>query len=222
MPLIHPADQEAAPVPGPRRPSPYPRGYDGAESATATAVLDDEEELAAEELAAAYPGARPDQGGTILGVGLTLLVADLDRSVAFYRDTLGFDEVDLGDGNAVLASGDTRLVLRTVQDVAPVNRRVMHINLEVGDVAAVYADLRERGVKFTYAPRVVNRGERLELWAAAFKDPDGHGVALTQWRRPEPPPERAPDQAPEPATEPLREPRGRIAERLNPDAPPAE
>jgi hypothetical protein len=34
---------------------------------------------------------------------------------------------------------------------------------------------------------VVNRGAKLDLWAAAFRDPDGHGIALTQWRnRPAP------------------------------------
>jgi extradiol dioxygenase family protein len=46
----------------------------------------------------------------------------------------------------------------------------------------MYRQLQERGVAFTYAPRVVNRGERLELWAAAFRDPDGHAINLTQWR----------------------------------------
>ena len=82
----------------------------------------------------------------------------------------------------MLASGDTRMVLRAIRDVAPVNRRLVHLNLEVGDVEAVYEDLRAKGVRFTYAPRAVNRGAKLELWAAAFRDPDGHDIAITQWR----------------------------------------
>lgn len=135
-------------------------------------------------------GVDPDGGGDrdagdlgpIHGVGITLLVADLDRSVAFYRDMLGFHEIDGGDGNAVLASGATRIVLRSIPDVAPVNRRLVHLNLEVADVATAYEDLRSKGIRFTYAPRAVNRGAKLELWAAAFRDPDGHGIALTQWR----------------------------------------
>ncbi|HYN94595.1 MAG TPA: VOC family protein, partial [Pilimelia sp.] len=134
------------------------------------------------EVFTAYPSARPGPTGTIHGVGVTMLVTDLERSVSFYCDMLGFFEIDGGDGNAVLASGDTRLVLRTIADVAPVNRRVVHINLEVGDVDVTYRELRAKGVRFTYAPRPVNRGDRLELWAAAFRDPDGHGVAITQWR----------------------------------------
>jgi len=126
-----------------------------------------------------YSGGGPS---SVHGVGITLLVADVGRSVEFYRDLLGFDEIDSGRGNAVLASGDTRLVLRLAEDFTSSNRRLTHLNLEVDDLDAVYQDLVEKGIGFTYPPRVVNRGERLELWAAAFRDPDGHAVNLTQWR----------------------------------------
>ncbi|WP_450091435.1 VOC family protein [Plantactinospora soyae] len=141
---------------------------------------DDEAILA--DLIATQPSARVGGSGPIAGVGITLLVADLDRSIAFYRDLLGFFEIDGGEGNAILASGATRLVLRAIREVAPINRRLVHLNLEVNDVNAVYEELLAKGVKFTYAPRAVNRGAKLELWAAAFRDPDGHGIALTQWR----------------------------------------
>ncbi|MEV1144158.1 VOC family protein [Micromonospora sp. NPDC049799] len=133
------------------------------------------------------PGAGADPEGAgepdppIAGVGVTLLVTDLTRSLSFYRD-LGFTEVDRGAGNAVLASGATRLVLREVTEAVPVSRRLVHVNLEVDDIEAAYGRLRGSGVRFTYAPRVVNRGTKLEVWAAAFRDPDGHGIALTQWR----------------------------------------
>ncbi|MEV4417354.1 VOC family protein [Catellatospora sp. NPDC049609] len=143
-------------------------------AATPAARLDD--------VLVATPQARPAVAGSIQGVGITLLVTDLARSRAFYHDLLGFYEVDGGPGNVVLASGDTRLVLRTAQELAPVNRRHVHLNLEVGDVDAVFQELKVRGVRFTYAPRVVNHGERLELWAAAFKDPDGHGIAIIEWK----------------------------------------
>ncbi|MGC4808607.1 VOC family protein [Micromonospora sp. DT233] len=123
-----------------------------------------------------------DAAGPINGVGITLLVTDLGRSLEFYRDTLGFEEVDRGFGNAVLASGATRLVLREVSGAAPMSRRLVHVNLEVDDIQGAYDRLRESGLRFTYAPRVVNRGTKLDVWAAAFRDPDGHGIALTEWR----------------------------------------
>ncbi|HCT77316.1 MAG TPA: glyoxalase [Micromonosporaceae bacterium] len=128
------------------------------------------------------PNARPASAGSIHGISLTVLVTDLVRSLRFYRDMLGFYEIDGGPTSVVLASGDTRVVLVTAEESAPVHRRMVHLNLEVGDVEAVYQELKVRGVRFTYAPRVVNRGERLELVAAAFKDPDGHGIAITQWK----------------------------------------
>ncbi|MEU5567308.1 VOC family protein [Micromonospora musae] len=123
-----------------------------------------------------------DPAAPISGIGLTVLVTDLSRSLDFYRDVLGFTEVDQGSGNALLASGPTRLVLRQVTEAAPVSRRLVHVNLEVDDIQAAYGRLRDSGVRFTYAPRVVNRGTKFEVWAAAFRDPDGHGIALTQLR----------------------------------------
>ncbi|MFI7597314.1 VOC family protein [Actinoplanes sp. NPDC049681] len=114
-------------------------------------------------------------------MGITVLVTDLDRSIAFYKEMLGFHEIDTGAGSAVLASGDTRLVLRTVRDLSAAGR-LIHLNLEVGDVEAVYEELQRKGVAFVHGPRPVNRGDKLELWAASFHDPDDHNIAITQWR----------------------------------------
>jgi len=130
----------------------------------------------------AYPSARPGPAGAIHGVGITVLVTELARSVAFYRDTLGFFVIDSGEGSAVLASGDTRLVLRTVNDLSSEAGRLIYLNLEVGDVEAVYQELQAKGVEFVHPPRPVNRGDRLELWSATFRDPDDHNIAITQWR----------------------------------------
>ncbi|GHJ45448.1 hypothetical protein Cs7R123_27900 [Catellatospora sp. TT07R-123] len=135
-----------------------------------------------DDLLIASPQARPAVASSIHGVGITLIVGDLERSRAFYHDLLGFYEVDGGAGSLVLASGETRIVLRKANDPSPVNRRLVHLNLEVSDVVAVYEELKVRGVKFGFAPRVVNQGERLELWAASFKDPDGHGIGIIEWK----------------------------------------
>ncbi len=135
----------------------------------------------ADDVITGYPSARPGPAGAIHGVGLTVLVTDLPRAVAFYRDTLGFYEIDKGEGNAVLASGDTRLVLRTVGSLSSAGRLV-YLNLEVGDIEATYRELVAKGVTFEHPPQVVNHGERLELWSATFHDPDGHNIAVTQWR----------------------------------------
>ncbi|GAB7047854.1 VOC family protein [Catenuloplanes indicus] len=137
---------------------------------------------ALDDLITAYPSARPGASGGIHGVGITILVTELDRSIEFYRDVLGFHEIDRGERNVFLASGDTRLVLRTVSESLPAHVRTVHVNLEVGDVQAVYDALRRKGVAFAHEPQPLNRGERLELWAAAFSDPDGNGITVSQWR----------------------------------------
>jgi catechol 2,3-dioxygenase-like lactoylglutathione lyase family enzyme len=135
-----------------------------------------------DEVITAYPSARPGPAGAIHGVGITVLVTNLARSIAFYRDMLGFFEIDSGQGSAVLASGDTRLVLRTVHDLSTEAGRLIYLNLEVGDVEAVYNELKAKGVTFVHAPRPVNRGDKLELWSATFTDPDRHNIAVSQWR----------------------------------------
>jgi catechol 2,3-dioxygenase-like lactoylglutathione lyase family enzyme len=135
----------------------------------------------ADEVITAYPSARPGPAGAIHGVGLTVLVTDLNRAVDFYRDTLGFYEIDEGEGNAVLASGDTRLVLRAVHSLSAAGR-LIYLNLEVGDVQGIYRELIAKGVTFEHPPQVVNHGRKLELWSATFHDPDGHNIAITQWR----------------------------------------
>jgi resuscitation-promoting factor RpfA len=203
-------DHDSPPVPRPR-PSPRPRrprltraaqaatAATGAAAAaavvpaaaagTAAATLEPDPPVrptrprpAVDDLVTTYPSAHPGPAGAINGVGVTIVVSDLDRSVAFYRDTLGFYEVDGGEGNVVLASGETRLLLRQAANLGAVKTRLVHLNLEVADVDAMYAELKSNGIRFTYPPKPVNRSARLELWGAAFQDPDGHGIAITQWR----------------------------------------
>jgi len=56
----------------------------------------------------------------------------------------------------------------------PVDRRVVHLNLDVPDVYEAYERLREQDVDFVHRPRTVPQGEHLELCSATFRDPDGH------------------------------------------------
>jgi catechol 2,3-dioxygenase-like lactoylglutathione lyase family enzyme len=119
--------------------------------------------------------------GGVHNVSVTVIVSDLRRSLTFYRDLLGLTEIDGGMGSAILVSGNARILLRQVADTRPVDRRVVHLNLEVDDVHEAYERLRREGVEFMHAPRVVNQGEQLEQWAATLRDPDGHAIALTHW-----------------------------------------
>jgi catechol 2,3-dioxygenase-like lactoylglutathione lyase family enzyme len=168
-------------------PEPSPLQFNQAHVVT-PAVTADPDDLPAQAtpISDAYLAATPPPGtGTstsrVRSVAVTLFVRDLSRSIIFYRDLLGFTESDAGRGSAVLISGDARIVLRRVTMEA-VDRRLVQLLLEVPDVDAAYADLRGRGVTFLHRPRPVGQYEQMTLWAAAFRDPDGHGIAVTQWR----------------------------------------
>jgi catechol 2,3-dioxygenase-like lactoylglutathione lyase family enzyme len=133
---------------------------------------------------AALPGQMPSQARDADGqaMGVMLVVSDLARSVRFYRDQVGFEVVDSGANVAVLAYGEGRILLRQLADMSPVERRVSHLHIRVSDVDLSYKDLKARGVEFVHRPRVTSRGDKLDLWSATFRDPDGHDIALTQWR----------------------------------------
>jgi catechol 2,3-dioxygenase-like lactoylglutathione lyase family enzyme len=111
-----------------------------------------------------------------------LLVADLARSVAFYRDKLDFRVVDETPGGAVLEFHGGRMLLQRRVDMSPVERRLSHLLFSVSDVDATYAELRSRGVEFLHRPKLISRVGELELWGATVRDPDGHAIALAQWR----------------------------------------
>jgi catechol 2,3-dioxygenase-like lactoylglutathione lyase family enzyme len=123
-----------------------------------------------------------EYGSPIREVGVTLIVSDLKQSLEFYRDLLGFFEIESGPDMVLLEARTGRLVLRQRDDTHATAPRLMHLSLEVNDIDAAYLNLARRGVAFIDEPRIVLQGELLELWAVSFHDPDGHGVALTCWR----------------------------------------
>ncbi len=105
-----------------------------------------------------------------------LAVGDLDRSIAFYRDTLGF-ELELRDdelGWARIATGIRGVTIGLgVQDVVK-GSGTASINLGVGDLDAARALLERRGVVFAGPTIEVPGVVRL----ADFADPDGNRIRL--------------------------------------------
>lgn len=175
---------ETPAVPRARRPEPYqtPEATGDPASPIEAAPVG---AAAPDPVAAAESEVNPPEAPTKVtsanGVSVTLIVSDLSRSRSFYRDTLGLQEIDTSRSSAVLAFGDARVILRQVTDMPPIDRRLVHLNLDVPDVQEAYDQMRERGVEFVHRPRVVQQGEHLELCSATFRDPDGHAIALTRW-----------------------------------------
>lgn len=112
---------------------------------------------------------------------IILRVLDMDRSVAFYRDRVGFPVLSTSPAFSFLDAGSIKLALNaTGADQGP-DSSLTEIVLEVDDVAAHHAALAERGVPFEVEPREVMRAEGSALLAAHFRDPDGHLMSITGW-----------------------------------------
>jgi catechol 2,3-dioxygenase-like lactoylglutathione lyase family enzyme len=122
-------------------------------------------------------------GGTdVTDVAATLVVADLQRSVEFYTDALGLTIADRTDEAAVLDAGFGKILLWERRDAPPGETGVMHLTFEVGDIDTTFAKMNEAGVEFLHLPRTALLGQHYEMRAAAFRDPDGHGLAITEHR----------------------------------------
>ena len=134
---------------------------------------------------------------------VALSVADVERSIAFYRDLLGFTllriiesppAMRLGDvvglpGCAAriahLQLGGTMLELFEYQDprgrpIPPdrtqADQGFIHIGLRSSDARADHARLEASGVRFIHAPVEFRPG----VWIAYFRGPDGEVCELRQ------------------------------------------
>ena len=106
---------------------------------------------------------------------IMLGVRDLEKSVSFYRDRLGIDIRQRIPGFAFLASGALTIVLSEplAKNVSPL-AGATEVIFSVNDVRASYEELKDQGVEFSQEPRNVSG----PMWAANFRDPDGHLLTL--------------------------------------------
>ena len=106
---------------------------------------------------------------------IMLGVRDLEKSVSFYRDRLGIDVRQRIPGFAFLDSGALTIVLSEplAKNVSPL-AGATEVIFSVNDVRASYEALKAQGVEFSQEPRNVSG----PMWAANFRDPDGHLLTL--------------------------------------------
>lgn len=115
-----------------------------------------------------------------------LLVEDMERSLAFYRDALGL-EVTLDAGGGVyyeLAAGEAILALYR-RDLmgqmlgsglpAPAQSDAVALTFGVNDVDATAGELKERGVTFVTEPMDYDVAF---LRLAHLRDPDGNLIEI--------------------------------------------
>lgn len=138
-------------------------------------------------------------------VGLT--VADIERSIGFYRDVLGLtlhrrrphvdnDYVELQTGYAGVVLNVASFTIpnapQTLEIVqymthagspaAPATNQagISHLCLTVDDLRAAYDDLLSRGVRFRSEPVRITAGPNTGGLVVYFYDPDGYTLELFQ------------------------------------------
>ena len=106
---------------------------------------------------------------------IAVTVGDVDRAIAFYRDTLGLPLLFQFPGMGFFNCGGVRLML-TVPEGAGAGNSVIYF--KVPDLDEASRALAGRGVKFEQEPHIVARLPDHNLWMAFFRDPDGNLLGL--------------------------------------------
>jgi methylmalonyl-CoA/ethylmalonyl-CoA epimerase len=103
-------------------------------------------------------------------------VTNIDRSVAFYRDSLGMKFLFQVPNLAFFDCGGVRLMLDLPEDKG--ERRSSVIYFKVGQIEEAFQTLAARGVQFEDKPHMIARMPDHELWMTFFRDPDRNLLAL--------------------------------------------
>jgi catechol 2,3-dioxygenase-like lactoylglutathione lyase family enzyme len=109
---------------------------------------------------------------------IAVVIHDLPRAVAFYRDILGMRL--LFQAPPMMAFFDcagVRLML-SLPSAPEFDHPGSIIYYTVDDIQAAARTLAARGVLFEHEPRIIARLPHADLWMAAFQDPDGNRLEL--------------------------------------------
>jgi len=119
-----------------------------------------------------------NEGLAIQGIGqIAVTVHDLDRAIAFYRDTLELPFLfQAPPAMAFFDCGGVRLMLTLPESDGADHASILYYR--VADIRAAFETLSGRGVRFEAEPHVVAELEDHTLWLAFFRDPDANLLAL--------------------------------------------
>ena len=102
-----------------------------------------------------------------------LFVAEMDRAVKFYRDTLGFTLKFSSPEWSEFQTGETTLALHRASDEHPPGK--VELGIGVPDLHAFYKEMSAKGVQFPMPPAKQDFGGEL----ARFTDSEGARVSVS-------------------------------------------
>ena len=109
---------------------------------------------------------------------IAIIVGDVAKTTAFYRDVLGLKFLfPAGPNVAFLAAGSVRIMLTTPQGAGTVGKNSI-LYFKVADIAATHAAIVARGAEAASQPRMIAKMPDHELWMAAVRDPEGNVIEL--------------------------------------------
>lgn len=116
-----------------------------------------------------------------------LMVTDVDRSTAFYAETVGLEIADRGDRSTAFDTGDGQLMIEQdfeaetlaafgLEPPGPHRGEGLIVVIEVDDVDAVHDRALDADAEVLMAPREVDWGRKMFL----LRDPDGYVVEVSR------------------------------------------
>jgi len=114
-------------------------------------------------------------GLSIIGQ-IAVTVTDVDRAIAFYRDTLGIPFLFRVPNMGFFDCGGIRLMLTGSEKPGEQFSSILYF--KVPDIHAAFQAMTSRGATFEGDPHLVARLASHELWMAFFRDPDRNLLAL--------------------------------------------
>jgi methylmalonyl-CoA/ethylmalonyl-CoA epimerase len=114
---------------------------------------------------------------------IAINVRDLQRAVAFYRDTLGMRFLfEAPGGLAFFDVGGVRLMLG-VAEKPEFSHPASVLYYKVDDINAAYETLKNRGATFIDEPHLIAKLPTHQLWMTFFRDSEDNILALMEERK---------------------------------------
>ncbi|HZI41319.1 MAG TPA: VOC family protein [Gemmatimonadaceae bacterium] len=108
---------------------------------------------------------------------ISIVVHDVERATAFYRDVLGMRFLFAYPGLAFFDCDGVRIMLsRPEREEFDHPSSVLYFR--VTDIQSAYQTLRQRKVDLVDEPHIIARMPEYDLWMCFFHDLDGNTLAL--------------------------------------------
>jgi len=104
---------------------------------------------------------------------ISIIVKDVERATAFYRDVLGLRLLFTVPSMAFFDCGGVRLMLGT-PSAPELDHPSSILYFRVADIQGCYQQLLARSVEIVAPPRLIAPMPDHDLWMTAFKDTEGN------------------------------------------------